>query len=502
MKIKHLLAVTAIVAFTQGAYAQYSEDAIRFSMATQGSTARAKAAGNAFTAVGGDLTAVSGNPAGIGFFTKSEFSLTPEFDGSSVKSSYFNTTNTANKDNVNLNNASAVFYSRLNTTGADKTKGWLSLNFGIGYNRTNNFYDNLYYAGVNPNNSIADYYAELANNYTLENGSLQQWASDHFLIDNYGTDQNKDYKPNTTPNGPFLLPSSNLFANQNNNTIRSGGQSEISFAMGANYSNQLYIGVGVGITSLRYNSNSIFTEQGISSLLENNLNVERNYTSAFSMNQVTKGTGLNARLGLIYKPVEAVRIGATFTTPTWYTIDDSYAEGLNTSYVLGDRYVSKSDPYDYTYNLKTPAKVTGGVAVFIQQYGFISADVEYIDYANIKLSSDGSQLSGDNKLIVQNYQSAVNYRLGAEAKLDKFFLRGGYGIQGNPYKGLANSDFQTQTVSAGFGYRMNNYYVDLTYTNIGTNTQASPYVLDAGNYPTAAYKKSYDNVFLTFGVRF
>lgn len=490
MKIKYVLAVTAIVAVTQSAYAQYSEDAIRFSMATQGSTARAKAAGNAFTAVGGDLTSVSGNPAGIGFFTKSEFSLTPEFNGSSVKSSYFNTANSASKDNVNLNNASAVFYSRLNTTGADKTKGWLSLNFGVGYNRTNNFYDNLYFSGVNPDNSIADYYAELANSYTLESGSLQEWAYDHMLIDKYGAGD--VYQPNTALN-----------ADQSNNTIRSGGQSEISFAMGANYSNQLYIGLGVGITSLRYNSNSIFTEKGTASVLDNNSNpVDQDYTSAFSSNQVTKGTGLNARLGLIYKPVEAVRIGATFTTPTWYTIDDSYAEGLNTAYVGGDRYVSKSDPYDYTYNLKTPAKVNGGIAVFIQQYGFISADVEYVDYANMKLSSDGSQLSGDNNLIIQNYQSAVNYRLGAEAKLDKFFLRGGYGVQGNPYKGLANSEFKTQTVSAGLGYRMSNYYVDLTYTNVGTNTQASPYVLDAGNYPMASYKKSYDNVFLTFGVRF
>lgn len=491
MKLKLVLAVTAIVTVTQGAYAQYSEDAIRFSMATQGSTSRAKAIGNAFTAVGGDLTSVSGNPAGIGFFTKSEFSLTPEFNGSSVKSTFFNAANSASKDNVNLNNISAVFYSRLKTPrGTDKTKGWLSLNFGVGYNRTNNFYDNLYYSGTNPNNSIADYYAELANANTLESGSLQEWAYDHSLIDQYGA--NNIYEPNTALN-----------ADQSNNTIRSGGQSEISFAMGANYSNELYVGLGVGITSLRYNSNSIFTESGTASVLDNNNNpVDMDYTSAFSTDQVTKGTGLNARLGLIYKPVEAVRIGATFTTPTWYTIDDSYAEGLTTTYVGGDRYLSKGDPYDYTYTLKTPAKINGGLAVFIQQYGFISADIEYIDYANMKLSSDGIQLSGDNNLIIQNYQSAVNYRLGAEAKLDDFFLRGGYGIQGNPYKGLNNTDFQTKTASVGAGYRMVNYYVDLTYTNVGTHTQASPYVLDAGNYPTAYYEKNYDNVFLTFGIRF
>jgi hypothetical protein len=490
MKIKQLLAIAVTVAFSETAYAQYAEDALRFSTSGQGSTSRAKALGNAFTAVGGDLTSVSSNPAGLGFFTKSEFSLTPEFNGSNVKSTFFNNNLTDSKDNINLNNVAAVFYSRLNSPqGADKTKGWLSLNFGIGYNRTNNFYENSNYSGINPNNSIADYYAELGNNFSLEEGSLQQWAYDQNLIDQYNSGL---YEPNTFLN-----------ATQSSHTIRSGGQSEISLAMGTNYSNQLYLGLGVGISNIRYNSTSTFTEEGTASILDANSNaVDRDYISDFATDQITKGTGINARLGLIYKPVEAVRIGATFTTPTWYTIDDSYSEGLNTSFIGGDRFRSGPVYYDYTYNLRTPAKVNGGMAVFIQQYGFLSADVEFIDYTNMKLSSDGVPLSDDNKKVLQNYKSAVNYRLGAEAKLDQFFLRGGFGIQGNPYKNLNNSDFQTQTISGGVGYRVNNYYVDLTYNNVSTNSRALPYLLDGGDAPEASFKKKNDNVFLTFGVRF
>jgi hypothetical protein len=116
MKIKYILSVIAIVALTQNSFAQYSQDAIRFSQTTNGSTSRIKAVGNAGTAVGGDLSNVSGNPAGLGFFTRSEFSITPEFDGSKSKSTYFGQANSASRNTVNLNNAALVIYNQLSKT--------------------------------------------------------------------------------------------------------------------------------------------------------------------------------------------------------------------------------------------------------------------------------------------------------------------------------------------------------------------------------------------------
>jgi hypothetical protein len=89
MKLKYILSVIAIVALTQNTFAQYSQDAIRFSQTINGSTSRIKAVGNAGTAIGGDLSNVSGNPAGLGFFTHSEVSITPEYDNSKTKANYF-----------------------------------------------------------------------------------------------------------------------------------------------------------------------------------------------------------------------------------------------------------------------------------------------------------------------------------------------------------------------------------------------------------------------------
>jgi len=136
----------AIVAFTENSFAQYSGDAFLYSTAQPGSTARIKAIGNAATAVGGDLSSVSGNPAGIGFFTHSEASFTPEFNSSGVNSTYLGQSSSANVGTLNFNNASAVFYNRLSVPrGSRNDDGWLSVNFGVSYNRTNDFYETATY---------------------------------------------------------------------------------------------------------------------------------------------------------------------------------------------------------------------------------------------------------------------------------------------------------------------------------------------------------------------
>ena len=68
MKIKYILSAIAIVAFAQNTHAQYYQDALRFSTFQPGATSRIRAIGNASTAVGGDLSNIGNNPAGLGFF--------------------------------------------------------------------------------------------------------------------------------------------------------------------------------------------------------------------------------------------------------------------------------------------------------------------------------------------------------------------------------------------------------------------------------------------------
>ncbi|MDB5029649.1 hypothetical protein [Mucilaginibacter sp.] len=492
MKLKYILCVVALIATSKSSFAQYAKDAIRYSTFGTGSTSRIKGIGNAGTAVGGDLSSVSGNPAGLGFFTMSEVSLTPEFDGSKSNSIYLNQPGAASKNNLNLSNAAIVFYSRLNTpSGQDKTKGWLSLNFGMGYNRTNNFDERISYGAKNSNSSINDYYASLANSSGVDAGTLQGWAYGQNLIDQYGSTTTPTYKSNAYPG-----------VNQLNSITRSGGQSEFDLSLGANYSNKLYLGFGIGITQLRYNSANSFNEIGTASVLEGSstTGVDRNFNSTFTQSQDTKGEGFNAKFGFIYKLLENVRLGATVTTPTYITIDDSYSEGLASSFNNGSNYVDGPADYPLTYKMRTPLKASGGLSVFFGKYGFISGDVEYIDYSTTRISSNDNYLADyDNGIIKSNYHAAVNAHVGAEIKLiGSVALRGGYGIQGSPLK---TNGTQTKTATAGLGYRFGSYYVDAAYVHVTGSQTITPY--DVGTLtPTASVNGTNNNVFVTVGYRY
>ncbi len=510
MKIKYILSVMVIVAITKNSFAQYSVDALRFSQSQNGSTARIKGLGNAGTAIGGDLSSISGNPAGLGFFTKSELSITPEFNYSQVNSNFFGTptskaqANNASTGTVNFNNASAVFYTRFNRpANEDKYSGLLSLNFGISYNRNSDFYENVNYGGTNTGSSITNYYKQLANAdpNTFNDGSLQNFAFNEYLIDSIGH----------TSNGSIYRANVNAPTNQIVNTVRSGGQSSFDLSMGANFENKFYLGLGIGIKSLRYNATSVFTETGFQYI------DKFNYSSQYKQDQTTKGTGFNASLGFIFKPVETLRIGGSITTPTWYTIDDSYSESLGTQYIGNKNYSDGPANYPLSYSLRTPLKLSGGVAVFFQQYGFLTADAEFMDYSSIHLDNSTTTAAGytndpstynstnDNRDITSLYKSTVNLHVGGELKLNSSFaLRGGYGIQGNPLKNTTYGD-ATKTASGGFGYRSGIYYFDVTYANVTSSQTVYPYVLSGSSAlpsPYANLNRTYNNVFLTLGVRF
>jgi hypothetical protein len=354
MRFKVLLAMVAIVATTGELHAQYSADALRFSQTQSSSTARFKAIG-AQTGVGGDLSSIGSNPAGIGLFTKSEFSFTPEFNSSNADALYLGKSTVGKKDQLGFAHAAVVWNSTVSKSkGAKLDEGWISFNYGIGYNRTKAYGDNILFSGTNTQTSIADYYAQLATtNYgapnSLPTGSLERMAYDNYLI---GYDNsNGQYFPETDVNNV-----------QTKNDLRTGSQGEFNFAFGANYSNQFYIGASIGIASINYTSNSNYKEKGF------NVTERNNYDMSFRQYQITKGSGINAKLGAIYRPIPTVRLGATIESPTWYSINDSYSEGLDTKYgktKVDSQFLNNDKTYDFVYNLRTPLKISGGIGIFI-----------------------------------------------------------------------------------------------------------------------------------------
>lgn len=497
MKFRILLSVAAIVAATGQLHAQYASDALRFSQMDYGSTARFKGMAGAQIGVGGDLSSLGANPAGLGLFTRSEFSLTPEFNNYSSDALYLGGTSNASKDKLNLSHAGAVWnFPVYRKKGEDLQTGWLSYSAGIGYNRTNDFNNSILFRGVNPSSSIADFFADQATaNFgdptSIESGSLESMAYEDYLIDY----ENNGYVPVTRFNN-----------DQNRSEIRGGSQSEVNFALGANYSNKFYLGASLNLASLKYTSNVEYGESGIADIQNNNVFSAYDYSLTYRQNQITNGDGINGKLGAIYRPVESVRLGVTFQTPTYYNINDSYGEVLNTRYTPGlptPPVGNDEQIYDFSYRLRTPAKLSAGASFFFGQNGFLSADLDYIDYSTINFSTKGNVSSAtiaeNNQAVRDNYQSAVNYRVGGEYRLDQMTLRAGYGLQGNPYR---NESREISTYTGGLGYRFSNFYLDLSYQHINYDSEVRPYVLANGAEPVANIENKRNNVFLTLGARF
>src|SRR5512137_2926767 len=98
--------ITAAIAFT-GVFAQNVNDALRYSQIFYTGTARFMSMGGAFTALGGDLSTLTQNPAGLGVFRSSEISVSPQLFYNNTSASF----NGISKDylyNFNLGQAGIV----------------------------------------------------------------------------------------------------------------------------------------------------------------------------------------------------------------------------------------------------------------------------------------------------------------------------------------------------------------------------------------------------------
>jgi hypothetical protein len=510
MKKIFSIVALALVAGVSTSYAQYAGDALRFSQTNYGSTARFKAMGNAQIANGGDASSLGGNPAGLGFFTRSEFTFTPELNASNSNTNFLNKQTTGSKNQLNLNQAAAVFFMPSWRFDDKSTKkGIVSGVIGVGYMRNNDYSQQFDYSGQNNLNSIRNYFAELANSMgndpqSISSSTLEGMAYKSYLLNYNAPGTNNLYTANSNGN-PFT---GNL---QNRNETRLGSVSELNFSLAMNIANQVYVGANLGLVGVKYISDAEFTENGSLNPYDsqNGFTGVENYKLNYIQNQETKGSGLNARLGVIFRPDPSFRIGATLQTPTWFTIDDSYSEVLNNQ-LSNDFFKNTASVYNFSYNLRTPLKGSLGATYIIANRGLISADVDFVDYSGIRFStvdnssnaSDVSTVNDNNLAIRKNYKSAINYRVGGELKLNQVSLRLGYGLNGSAYKVDPNKLFDTQIYSGGLGYRVNNYYFDLAYQKINTNGNNSPFSLNNGTEPLATSKIARDNFFLTFGIRF
>ena len=102
--IKNILVAALVTLSFSFAQAQYVEDAFRFSNSTINGTARILGMGGAQTALGADLSSISGNPAGLGFYRSNDYSVSPTLRFNNLENNVFGKLNSNNHTNFNLGN--------------------------------------------------------------------------------------------------------------------------------------------------------------------------------------------------------------------------------------------------------------------------------------------------------------------------------------------------------------------------------------------------------------
>src|SRR5688572_242409 len=142
---KILAAGLALLACGSSAMAQNETDALRYSFLGFGGTARIQGIAGAQTALGADASNMAVNPAGLGLFRKSEFTISPGFTFNNTDSFLGNSATAASRNNFNIPQIAIVFADHK----ADDVVGdWRGGSFGMAYTRLNSFQANTSYTGT------------------------------------------------------------------------------------------------------------------------------------------------------------------------------------------------------------------------------------------------------------------------------------------------------------------------------------------------------------------
>lgn len=320
-----------------------------------------------------------------------------------------------------------------------------------------------------------------------------------------------------------------------------GHADEYNIAFGGNFANKLYWGLDFGILDLDYRSYQAYEESLANPYIMlddkdliytdiDNLNTNAEWGLYNYLH--SEGTGVNFKLGLIWKPTQTLRIGAAFHTPTYYDMRDTYyVSAALDGYQDGNKLYSadkgSNDGYNYssTYTLSTPWRFMGSVAGVIGTQGILSFDYEYVANQTMRIGDDRGHNYSDVTYNVKNYFKPSHiFRLGAEYRVNpNWSLRAGYSYKTTQVKkGVDEYDYNIATVgtnpayqydnavhniTCGVGYRYKSFYGDLAYVHKireSVYNAFSPINDQFGYEPniSADVKDNNNRVSLTLGMRF
>jgi hypothetical protein len=483
--------ISALLMVAGQLLAQNETDALRYSQIGFGGTARSSAMAGAFGALGADFSTLSNNPGGIGLYRTSEFSITPLANYQSTTSKYAGTSSDAQQMNLNLGNLGLVMARNLDKD--NNKEGWKFVQFGVGFNRLADYNAQTTISGVSPTSQL-DVYRDQANGTYPTN--LDPFgaglAFNTWLLDTVPGSGGTQYK------NPLAIGDK---VNQYKSITTTGGYDEWVFSVGGNYNNKFFIGGTVGLPTINYHENTSYLETALPG------NTSTFQSMQYNQSLATSGTGVNFKIGAIYKPLDFLRIGLAFHSKTWMNMSDSWNATMSSSFTGADQGKSSSASSpdgSYNYSLTTPGRIIGSVGFIIGKMGMIDVDYEYVDYTQASLSSaDAGVFNDANSAIKSNYTHTSNIRIGGEVRLKPMTVRLGYAYYGSPYSSAGNNDGGRNCFTGGLGFRHKRVFVDLAY--ILTLSQNNYYLYDQAYMTStgpAVNSNSVSTYMLTFGVKF
>jgi len=494
-------------------FAQEPADALRSSWIISSGTARQQAVGGAMTSLGGDLSAAYVNPAGLGFYKTGDFVITPGFNLWRNKSTYYGRTEQDKKNNLSFGTTGVVL-----GTGTNDRKKNKGMAVAVAINRTASFGSNILYRGSNTQNSYSQKFLEEIKNDKDANSVASNYpfgtslAFNTYWIDTIAGGSSGNYQFQSRATIGNLL--------QENTVINRGGITELALAFAGNSRDKFYVGGTIGIPFLHYEKEATFTEADASTNTANKFDY-----ASITENLTTNGNGINIKMGIIYKPVEYVRLGLAIHTPTFYMMTDRYNASVTTntenykgSLTQESGLFTNGNDAEFKYWMVTPYRIMASASYVLReiedvrkQKGFLTADIEYVNYKASSYTTDpegdNSQNTKDylkslNRAIDNAYKGAFNFKAGGELKFTTIMTRLGVAYYGNPYKNLGNGEKGNRfSLSGGLGYRNKGIFVDLTYVHTMGSDVHYAYRLQNSAFSGASIKQTGGNALLTVGFK-
>lgn len=499
--------------------AQEPADALRFSWTAPSGTARNQATGGAMGSLGGDISATFVNPAGLALYKTGDLVFSPMYQLGKTRASYLNRTEKDQKNNAAWGTSGFVIGT--GSHGSQNNKKNIAVS--LAYNRNADFNSNILYRGANNQSSYAQKYLEEIGNGNIKDAN--RVATDY----PYGTSLAfNTYWIDTVvggSNGNFQFQTRAPISNgllQEQTIQNRGGISEFAFGAAVSSNDKFMFGLSIGVPILRYERSSTFKEQ------EATTDPNNKFDFAYIEDKLTtRGGGFNLKAGAIFKPQEYWRLGLAFHTPTVYSLTDRYETSITTNTenyqgTLTDYSIdyTNGQPSEFRYTLITPYKAIGSISYVLReiedvtkQRGFLTADVEYVNYKASSFMEDEEEGMSDtstkeylrslNKAIDNAYKGAFNFRVGGELKFTTFMVRLGAAYLGNPYKDINGEKGSKLNLSGGLGYRDQGFFVDLAYVHSIQKDVHFPYRLENPSlYSGARLKSGIGNVLMTVGFKF